>query len=76
MAAIGRGSYMIGASRGGTGGPGMGYVFTIPVMLASILGGVLYSMNPSYPWIFILAATIIQVVSIALFIRDPEKAER
>jgi MFS family permease len=75
MAAIGRGSVMVGATGGGTGGPGMGYIFTIPVMTASILGGILYSMNPVYPWICVLGATILQLVSLILFIRDPEKAE-
>ena len=75
MAAIGRGSVMVGATGGGTGGPGMGYIFTIPVMAASILGGMLYSMNPVYPWICVLGATILQLVSLILFIRDSEKAE-
>jgi len=75
MAAIGRGSILIGATSGGMGGPGMGYVFTIPVMVASIVGGLLYTLNPTYPWIFILGATMIQLISIALFIRDPENVE-
>ena len=75
MAAIGRGSVMVGATGGGTGGPGMGYIFTIPVMVASILGGILYSMNPAYPWICVLGATVLQLASLVLFIRDPEKAE-
>ena len=35
----------------------------------------LYSMNPVYPWICVLGATILQLVSLILFIRDPEKAE-
>lgn len=76
MAAIGRGSVLVGATGGGTGGPGMGYVFTIPVMIASIIGGFLYSLNPIYPWLCILGTTIIQFISILLFIRDPKKAER
>ena len=75
MAAIGRGSVLIGATGGGTGGPGMGYLFTIPVMVASVMGGLLYSMNPVYPWICVLGTAIIQLVSIILFIRDPEKVE-
>ncbi|MCW4037122.1 MAG: MFS transporter, partial [Candidatus Bathyarchaeota archaeon] len=75
MAAIGRGSVLIGATGGGTGGPGMGYLFTIPVMVTSVLGGLLYTLNPTYPWICILGITIIQLLSIIFFIRDPEKAE-
>jgi hypothetical protein len=75
MAAIGRGSVLVGATGGGTGGPGMGYLFTIPVMVASILGGLLYIQNPTYPWICMLGITIIQLLSLVFFIRDPEKAE-
>ncbi len=76
MAAIGRGSILVGAAGGGTGGPGMGYFFTIPVMVSSIIGGLLYSLNPNYIWLFILGTTMIQLISIILFIRDPKKAEK
>ncbi|MCW4049439.1 MAG: MFS transporter [Candidatus Bathyarchaeota archaeon] len=75
MAAIGRGSVLIGATGGGTGGPGMGYLFVIPVMASSLVGGFLYALNPTYPWLCVLATTIIQVLFVVLFIRDPEKAE-
>ena len=76
MAAIGRGIFLVGAVGGGTGGPGMGYIFTIPVMAASVLGGLLYSINPIYPWLCIFGTTIIQLLCIILFIRDPEIAEQ
>jgi len=75
MSAIGRGSVLIGATGGGTGGPGMGYLFTIPVMAASLLGGILYSMNVNYPWICLLITSVVQLVCVLLFIRDPKKAE-
>jgi len=75
MAALGRGSVMIGASGGGTGGPGMGYLFVLPVMASSIVGGILYSLNPAYPWYAVAAATVIQLLCVLLFIRDPEKAQ-
>ena len=74
MAALGRGSMLVGAAGGGTGGPGMGYLFTVPVMAASIIGGLLYAVNPAYPWYCILATTVIQVLALVLFIRDPEEA--
>ena len=75
MAAIGRGTVMIGAASGGTGGPGMGFVITIPVMIASISGGYLYACNPAYPWFFVFIATMISLILSALFIRDPQEAE-
>ncbi len=74
MAALGRGSMLVGAAGGGTGGPGMGYLFTVPVMAASIIGGLLYAVNPTYPWYCILATTVIQVLALVLFIRDPKEA--
>jgi MFS family permease len=75
MSAMGRGSVLIGATGGGTGGPGMGYLYTIPVMVASIVGGVLYSMNVSYPWLCLLGTSIVQLLCVILFIRDPKEAE-
>jgi MFS family permease len=75
MAAFGRGSVMIGAAGGGTGGPGMGYLFVLPVMASSIVGGVLYNMNPVYPWYAVGIATVVQLLCVLLFIRDPEKAQ-
>jgi len=75
MAAFGRGSVMIGATGGGTGGPGMGYLFVLPVMASSIVGGVLYNLNPTYPWYAVAAATVVQLGCVLLFIRDPEKAQ-
>ena len=71
MAAIGRGSLIVGATGGGIGGPGMGYLFTLPVMITSVIGGVLYSINSIYPWLCIILITPIQLLCIILLIRDP-----
>ena len=76
MAAVGRGTLMIGPASGGTGGPGVGFVVTLPLMIASFSGGYLYALNPAYPW---LAATVVTVISVALLrllVRDPERAHR
>lgn len=75
MAALGHGGFMIGAAGGGTGGPGVGFVITIPLMVASLAGGYLYAQNPAYPWLFVLIATAISIILTVLFIRDPQKAE-
>lgn len=75
MAAVGRGAVMLGAASGGTGGPGMGFLITLPVMLGSIAGGYLYGYNPTYPWFFVLGAVTISVLLSALFLRDPKQAE-
>jgi MFS family permease len=75
MAAIGRGAVMLGAASGGTGGPGMGFLITLPVTLGAIAGGYLYAHNPAFPWFFALGATTISVLLSALFLCDPKQAE-
>lgn len=75
MALVGQGGIMIGTAGGGTGGPAVGILITIPIMISSLMGGYLYALNPRYPWIFVLAATVCMVVITVLFIRDPQNAE-
>ncbi len=75
MALVGQGGIMIGPAGGGTGGPAVGLLITIPIMISSLMGGYLYALNPRYPWIFVLAATVCMVVITVLFIRDPQNAE-
>jgi MFS family permease len=74
MAAIGRGGVMLAPASGGTGGPGMGFLTTLPVMLGCVVGGYLYSANPTLPWIFATIATAVSVLLAALFLRDPKHA--
>ena len=75
MAALGQGGVMIGAAGGGTGGPGTGFLITVPLMIASLAGGYLYAQNPTYPWLFVLIAATLATILTALFIRDPKQAE-
>lgn len=75
MAAIGRGSVMIGAASGGTGGPGTGFLIAIPLMLASWAGGRLYSWNPVSTWLLVLALMVGALAVAILFVRDPKSAE-
>ncbi len=75
MAAVGRGTAMIGATGGGTGGSGLGYLFVLPVMASSLVGGYLYGLNPVFPWYAVGLGSVIQLLCLVFFIRDPEKAE-
>ncbi len=75
MAAIGRGTVMIGASSGGTGGPGVGFLVTVPLMISSLLGGYLYAYNPASPWYLVGVAIALSTLVAALWIRDPKVAE-
>lgn len=76
MAAIGRGTVMIGASSGGTGGPGTGFLTTVPIMVASVAGGYLYEWNPVVPWMLSLVLTLASILLAVFVIRDPRHAER
>lgn len=75
MAAIGRGTVMIGGASGGTGGPGTGFLITVPLMVASLGGGLLYAWNPASPWIFVLVVTAAALLIAARYVRDPKTAE-
>ena len=75
MAALGQGGVMIGAAGGGTGGPGTGFLITLPLMIASLAGGYLYAQKPTYPWLFVLITATLATILTALFVRDPKQAE-
>jgi MFS family permease len=75
MSAVGRGTVMIGASSGGTGGPGVGFLITVPLMIGSLVGGYIYAYNRFLPWILSGVALGISTLLAVLFIRDPELAE-
>ena len=75
MAAIGRGTVRIGAASGGTGGPGVGYFTIVPLVLASLAGGVLYQWDQNLPWLFVLVVCSTSVLLVASFVRDPKNAE-
>ena len=75
MSAIGQGSIQIAPAGGGTGGPAVGFLITIPLMLASLAGGYLYTLNPTYPWFVVMGTMIVAVTLTLLFIRDPHTAE-
>jgi MFS family permease len=74
MAAIGRGTVLLGAASGGTGGPGMGFLITLPVMLGSIVGGYLYGVNPALTWIFTVSAAVLSLFLALFLIQDASHA--
>jgi MFS transporter, DHA1 family, multidrug resistance protein len=75
MAAIGRGQVRLGASSGGTGGPGMGFFITIPLMIASFCGGVLFEWDPMSPWVLVPGIMTIAAIIAIFYVRDPHQAE-
>ncbi len=75
MAAIGRGSARLAPASGGTGGPGMGFLVTIPLVLASYVGGVLFEWDPMAPWMLVPVLLMVSMLVAVFFLRDPKEAE-
>jgi MFS transporter, PPP family, 3-phenylpropionic acid transporter len=75
MACIGRGQIFFGSSSGGTGGPGMGFLIIIPVMIGALIGGTIYAADPRLPWFVTLGSTAIALLIAIFKLRDPEQAE-
>lgn len=74
MAAIGRGTVLLGAASGGTGGPGMGFLITLPVMLGSVVGGYLYALKPTLTWSFAAGAAFLSLLLALFLIKDTPMA--
>jgi MFS family permease len=76
MAALGQGSLFIRAQGGLTGGPGLGFLLTLPVIVGSLLGGYIYSYNPILPWVLFSLALVSCLVLTTVFITEPKQPER
>ncbi len=75
IAAIGQGGVMIGASSGGTGGPAVGYLVTLPLIASSLLSGYIYEIGPMWPWLVSLGLVAVTLAVSLAFLRDPHQAE-
>lgn len=75
IAAIGQGGVLICASSGGTGGPALGYLVTLPLMAASLLSGYIYSAGPALPWQVSLGLMVAALVLAIGWMRDAHQAE-
>ena len=75
MAALGRGTVLIGASAGGTGGPGLGFMITLPLMATCFLAGYVYELSAILPWLVVTGIVGIAFGVALTGVRDPEQAE-
>ena len=75
MAAIGQGGIMPGAV-GSPGGPSVGYLIIPPLMVASLAGGFLYTLNPVSPWVLTVITGILSILLTILYVRDPRQVEQ
>ncbi|MGD2201331.1 MAG: MFS transporter, partial [Candidatus Bathyarchaeota archaeon] len=53
MASMGRGMLVVNYRGAVGGGPGMGFILTLPVMVGSYLGGYIFENYPTTPWLFL-----------------------
>ena len=67
MAAIGRGSLLLNFRSGPGGGPTMGFLLTLPVIVGSLLGGYMYDYSPHITW-SLLGGTVLVNAIIAMFL--------
>jgi MFS family permease len=75
MAAIGHGSVLLLSPGGGIGGPGLGFVAIVPVVVCSLGAGYLYALKAAAPWVVVMAIFALALALSFAWIRDPLQAE-
>jgi len=70
--AFGRGEIGI---MGGGFGVGAGYVLAVPILFGSMIGGFVYSVNPSYPWMIQAISLLVAFIIGIRYLKEPEVAE-
>lgn len=66
---------MVGGATGGIGGPGVGFLTTLPLIIGSACGGILYAISPSIPFLFVLGALVVAFALAVGFLHEPKNAE-
>ncbi|UCH56660.1 MAG: MFS transporter [Candidatus Bathyarchaeota archaeon] len=74
MACLGRGMMLINYRGGIGGGPGMGFILTLPVIIGSFLGGYIYDAFQAAPWLLLGAALAVNAL-LAAFLLKPSRLD-
>lgn len=69
MAALGRGVLFTNLRGGVGGGPGMGFILTLPVVVGSLISGYIYNAIPLAPWLLLGVALGVNAILAALFLK-------
>jgi len=72
MANLGRGMVWVNYRGGVGGGPGMGFVLTLPAIVGAYLGGYIYESYGAAPWLLMGGALALNAV-LALFLLKTRK---
>ena len=74
MATLGRGMLLTNYRGGVGGGPGMGFVLTLPVVVGSLVSGYIYDAYPSAPWLLLGTALVANAIIAAFFLKTGEES--
>jgi MFS family permease len=72
MATLGRGMLLTNYRGGVGGGPGMGFVLTLPVVVGSLVSGYIYDAVPYVPWLFLGTALVVNAIIVAFYLKTKE----
>jgi hypothetical protein len=75
MATLGRGWLHTNIKEKIGGGPGMGFVLTLPVVVGSLMSGYIYDAVPSAPWLLLGLALVVNAVIAAFFLKTEEESD-
>jgi MFS family permease len=75
MAILGRGWLHTNIKEKIGGGPGMGFVLTLPIVVGSLMSGYIYDMFPSVPWLLLGSALMVNAVITVFYLRTGEAGD-
>jgi MFS family permease len=75
MATLGRGVLLTNYRGGVGGGPGMGFVLTLPVVVGSLMSGYIYDAMPAALWLFLGTALVVNAIIAASLLKTEKGIE-
>jgi len=75
MAILGRGWLHTNIKEKIGGGPGMGFILTLPIVVGSLMSGYIYDMFPSAPWLLLGSALMVNAVIAVFYLRTGEAGD-
>jgi MFS family permease len=73
MATMGRGMLLTNYRGGVGGGPGMGFLLTLPVVVGSLMSGYIYDAMLFAPWLLLGTALVVNAIIAAFYLKTKEE---
>jgi predicted MFS family arabinose efflux permease len=70
MATLRRGWLLVNYRGDVGGGPGMGFLLTLPVIMGSLLGGYIFKLNQATPWLLQGSALALNALLAVIFLES------